>query len=357
MTRPSLPPALVVLLALHGVAGLTACGSQRCAKGSDETTAQGGDGDQGELPIDGKLPLCVVKDIALPGNVSRFDYQDVDLEHRLLIVAHMGDSEVNIIGLDDDSVKKTITGIATARGVLAAPSANRLFASAAATDELVIIDATTLEEKSRVATGAGPDGLAYDPTSRVVAVSAQRAGEVTLLADDGDGERTNVAVGEDTGNVAFHAGKGHFFAAVVNPDQIVEITPDGEVVGRIDVPGCPGAHGLRFHPDGNSAIVACELGATITRVQLDGDHDVITAAASIGPDVLSIDPEFEWVYVAAEGGDPKVFDIGGDGLVELSTEHVGNRAHSVAVDPQTHRVYFPLEDGGDGKPVLRVMAP
>ena len=27
------------------------------------------------------------------------------------------------------------------------------------------------------------------------------------------------------------------------------------------------------------------------------------------------------------------------------------------VDPRTHRVYFPLEDGGGGKPVLRVMAP
>jgi hypothetical protein len=31
-------------------------------------------------------------------------------------------------------------------------------------------------------------------------------------------------------------------------------------------------------------------------------------------------------------------------------------AHSVAVDPATHRVYLPLENV-DGKPVLRILAP
>jgi hypothetical protein len=31
-------------------------------------------------------------------------------------------------------------------------------------------------------------------------------------------------------------------------------------------------------------------------------------------------------------------------------------AHSVAVDPATHLVYFPLENVG-GQPVLRIMAP
>ena len=33
------------------------------------------------------------------------------------------------------------------------------------------------------------------------------------------------------------------------------------------------------------------------------------------------------------------------------------RAHTVAVDPRTHLVYFPLESGASGKPELLIMKP
>ena len=73
--------------------------------------------------------------------------------------------------------------------------------------------------------------------------------------------------------------------------------------------------------------------------------------------VMSVDPDLGWLYVAAESGDLVVFDIGKPGLVDIDHEHPGDNAHSVAVDPATHLVYFPLESGADGTPVLRIMQP
>ncbi len=322
---------------------------QRCGANTDSEEAVDDD--------DRQLPLCLVKDVELTGNVSRFDYQDVDAPNHQLILAHMGDSAVIVFDLDTDQVKATLTDIPTVRGVLAAPSVNRLYATASASDELVIIDATRLEVVKRVSTGTGPDGLAWDGVSHVVAISAQRAGQVTLIADDGEGTRTDVDVGNDTGNVAFHDGRGSFFATVVSPEQLVEISPAGDVLSRIDLPGCAGAHGLRFHPDGKSALVACEVGGALVRVSLEADHAIVSAGTALGPDVLSVDPGFGWIYVAAEGGDLRVFDINGAGLTELVSQNAGGRAHSVAVDPATHKVYLPLEDGGAGKPVLRILSP
>ena len=50
-----------------------------------------------------------------------------------------------------------------------------------------------------------------------------------------------------------------------------------------------------------------------------------------------------------------VFALAADrGVTELGRGFVGPNAHSVAVDPATHRVYFPLADVG-WRPVLRVM--
>ncbi len=351
-----------VALLVAGTALSVGCGCNGAQPCRDSGSANGdGAGNEGEGEGEGDdpkvLPLCIVQDVALPGNASRFDYEDIDAEHRQLVIAHMGDSEVVVVDVDDLSVKGTVPNVGVVRGAIAAPSVNRLFATASSTDELVIIDADAISEIGRVATGGGPDGIAFDPIDHVVAVSAQHAGEVTLFADDGDGARVDVAVGNDTGNTEFHAARGNFFATVTSPDQLVEITPAGEVVDRIDIAGCSGAHGLRFAPDGKSALIACEVNATLARVALDDDeHAVITAGTGFAPDVLSIDPGFGWIYVAAESGDLKIFDLAGGALTEIDSEHPGDSAHSVAVDPTTHRAFFPLENGGDG-PVLRVMKP
>jgi hypothetical protein len=61
------------------------------------------------------------------------------------------------------------------------------------------------------------------------------------------------------------------------------------------------------------------------------------------------------LYVAAESGEVSVFQESGKTLVfkgQMKMPH----AHTVSVDPQTHLVYFPLQNV-DGHPVLRIMIP
>lgn len=61
--------------------------------------------------------------------------------------------------------------------------------------------------------------------------------------------------------------------------------------------------------------------------------------------------------MSAESGDLTVCDIRQPGFVAIDREHPGNNAHTVAVDPATHRLYFPLMAGPKGTPVLRIMRP
>jgi hypothetical protein len=84
---------------------------------------------------------------------------------------------------------------------------------------------------------------------------------------------------------------------------------------------------------------------------------VSIAPTGSGPDVLSIDPGLDWLYVAAESGDLTVFDISQPGVVLVGHEQPGDNAHTVATDPATHRSFFPLPAGSDGMPVMRIMAP
>jgi DNA-binding beta-propeller fold protein YncE len=306
-------------------------------------------------------PLSRVEDVPLPVGSGRFDYADVDPVRKRLVVAHMGADEVLVLDLSNGHLGGRVPGIRSVRGVKVVPGEDLILATAAATDELVRIDARTLAEVGRSRTGRAPDGLDVDPVRRVVAVSDQRDGGISLLADEGRRLGHRLGLGRETGNVAFDPRRGCFWITVVRgsgPDQLVAVTPDAdEVVRRIDLPGCRGAHGLRIHPDGRSAFVACEEGDLLLRVDLEHSRTLAREGVGAGPDVLALDPGLGVLYVAAERGDVHVLDVSGPGFRSLGHQDVGPNAHTVAVDPATHRVYFPLAAGPGGGPALRIMRP
>ena len=70
---------------------------------------------------------------------------------------------------------------------------------------------------------------------------------------------------------------------------------------------------------------------------------------------LAWDPAWRRLYVASESGVVSVFAVQGAVLQRLEELHIPH-AHTVAVDPRTHRVYLPLENLG-GHPVLRILQP
>jgi DNA-binding beta-propeller fold protein YncE len=302
----------------------------------------------------------MVADVPLPGRPVRFDYQDVDSKNKHLFITHMNDASLVVVSTVDGSLLKVLGDIPTPRGVVVAESEQRVFVTSTP-GKLVIIDSVALSELGRVATGSSPDGVAWDPKQRVVGVSDQADGALSLIAEAGAGVRKQVVLGKETGNVAFDAARDVFWITVVasaGPNLLISVDPvTTKLRAKIPLPGCAGAHGLRLHPDGKSALVACEDNSKLGRVELDGAHGLAFAPSGADPDVLAIDSGLGWLYLAAESGDLRVFDLQKPGLVSVGQQHAGAASHSVAVDPATHQVFFPLAIGPHGTPVLRIMRP
>ena len=327
---------------------LWSCGAGRPASAPDAGT--GG----------ASLPLVLVADAPLPGGATRFDYQAIDRGSGHVIIAHMNDGTVVVASLADGSVVKVIPNVPTARGIVVADDVGMFFVTSSP-NQLVEIDNGTLNEVRRVTTGNAPDGVGWDPKDKIVATSDQADGAISLIAGSGAGPRTQVPLGTETGNVVYDAPRGIFWITVVgptSPDRLVGIDPVvANVTTTIPLPGCDGAHGLRIHPNGQSALIACENNDKLARVDLGASHAVSIGATGLGPDVLSIDPGLGWLYVAAESGDLTVFDVNQPGVVLVGHDQPGANSHSVAADPATHRVFFPLMQGPSGTPALRIMKP
>jgi DNA-binding beta-propeller fold protein YncE len=339
---------------------LVACGGGGASGGATPSSSPSAETGPTNGEAAAQLPLVFVADVDLPGKPVRFDYQDVDRARGHLIVAHMNDASVIVADLKDGSVLKVLPNVPTARGVVVANEIARIFVTSSP-DQIVAIDADSLSEVGRITTGRGPDGIAWDPVHRLVATSDQADGAVSIIGEAGNGAREQIALGSATGNVVFDPSRSALWITVVGGapvDQLVRIDPVARTAAKkIDLPGCDEAHGLRIHPDGKSALVACEGNATLLRVDFESGEILGTAKTATGPDVLAIDPGLGWIYVAAESGDLTVFDIAKPGLTQIDRERPGDAAHSVAVDPATHRVFFPLVKGAGGTPVLRIMRP
>ena len=86
-----------------------------------------------------------------------------------------------------------------------------------------------------------------------------------------------------------------------------------------------------------------------------GAGQLVVLPIGSDPDVLAFDPVLGRLYVAAESGVVAVLEERDGSLVQLGW-YRAPKAHSVAVDPATHRVYVPLANVG-GRPILRVLAP
>jgi DNA-binding beta-propeller fold protein YncE len=303
------------------------------------------------------LPLKLVADIQLPGDASRFDYQWVDAVNRRLYISHLGASSLVVFDLDDQKVIHEVPKLPSVHGVVAAPDLHLVFATATAEKTLAIIDDQTFEVKARVPAGEYPNGLAFDPASSRVFVSNNKGPGVAVVDVKTEKTLPSLKIGGGAGNTQLDADSGHILAAVHGAGYLADIDPaKPELAGKITLEGVKTCHGLLVASAQRLAFAVCHGSAPVLAVvDLRDRTELQLLPLPRDIDVLAFDPGINRLYAASETGMVAVFAVAEDRTVaELGRGLLGPNAHSVAVDPSTHRVYFPLANM-KGHPVLRVM--
>jgi DNA-binding beta-propeller fold protein YncE len=310
-------------------------------------------------PQPASLPLLLVADLPLPGGASRFDYQSVDAEHRRLYIAHLGDSSLVAFDLDAQRVLQEVSGLPSVHGVVAAREQHLVLATSTAEKTLAIIDDQTFQVKSRVPAGAYPNGLAYDPVSGRAFISNNTGRGVAVVDVKNSRALPSIDIGGGAGNTQYDAESGHVFAAVHGLPVLVEIDPAvPQIVGRIALHKVSTCHGLLVASEMRLAFAACRGAAPLlVVVDLATRRQTVTLPLPTDIDVLAFDPGLRRLYAASETGTVAVFAVTTDrSVTEMGRGFLSPKAHTVAVDPVSHRVFFPLANL-NGHPVLRVMAP
>lgn len=300
--------------------------------------------------------LQLVREVPLPGPANRFDYQSVDPTSGRIYMNHMNAGRTVVFDADSGRVIAEIGDVPRATGVLALPSHHRVYISAAGSHDVAVVDDRTLRIVRRVGDIRFPDGLAYAPNADKVFVSDESgAADVVIDARTG-AKRSTIALGGEAGNTHYDSVSHCVLVAVQTRNQIVAIDPISErVVQRYDVPGADHPHGFTIDEPDRLAFISCEGNAALIVLDLRTMKPRQRLEVADDPDVLAWDPGLRQLYVASESGVLAAFRLDADTLERIG-EVRAPHAHTVSVDPRTHRVYLPLENVG-GRPLLRVYEP
>jgi DNA-binding beta-propeller fold protein YncE len=298
--------------------------------------------------------LRLLNEYPLPGPANRFDYQSLDPASGRLYMNHMNAGRLVVFDIGAGKLVTEIPGLARATGVLAVPSRHQVFVSAAGAHDVAIINDQTLAVTTRIGGIRFPDGIAYVPGLEKVFVSDESGAADVVIDLRTNAKRSTIALGGEAGNTHYDSVSHCILVAVQSTNQLVAIDPASEkIVARYDLPGSDQPHGFAVDEAGRLAFISCEGNAKLLVVDLRTMKVLATHAVGKGPDVLAWDAGWRRLYVASEGGVLSAFAVDGSVLQPLGA-YQAPHAHTVSVDPKTHRVYLPLEDIG-GQPVLRVL--
>jgi len=308
----------------------------------------------GAMPPEKQEILKLVVDVPLPGPAVRFDYQSFDATDGRLYIAHMNADQLVVFDTRKREVVANLDGFHRVHGVIAVPELGRIFASTTGDHQVSVVDRASLRILARVGDIKYPDGLAYASTVNRVFVSDEHGNADVVIDAARNSVITTIPLGGGAGNTVYDSGADRILVAVHGKNELVTIDPlRAKVTARTLLTSLDDPHGIALDVENRLAFVAGEGNNKLVVVDLKTMQPGPPFPVGKAPDVLAFDSEAKRLFVAAESGHVTVFHEANRTLEPEGDLHIPH-GHTVAVDPKTHLVYFPLEDV-DRKPVLRIM--
>jgi DNA-binding beta-propeller fold protein YncE len=301
--------------------------------------------------------LKQISTIDLPGpKGKRFDYLTVDPSRHLLLSTHLGAGLLYAIDLRTNKVVKTFEDLPGIEGVELAPDVNKAYTSNWKEDKIGVIDLEQMKLIKKLPTESKPDGIAYAAPFHKIYVSDERAKAEAVVDVTKDEITTTLHFASETGNPRYDPVSKRVYLNLQDKNVIAEIDPaTDKEVAEYPVGKCRGNHGMALDSEHRLAFLSCEENDLMTVFRLDTHEPIAYFPQAKGGDVIAFDPGLKRIYVACYEGaisvfqedDPTHFRKLGDVLVQ-------KKVHSLAIDPETHRVYVP-EQEENGVPAAKIV--
>jgi DNA-binding beta-propeller fold protein YncE len=251
---------------------------------------------------------------------------------------------VDVIDLGSEQVVGKITGLKGTHGIAVAPTLGRGFVTSGLLNTVTIFDLRTLQHLGEVQAGNGPDGILYESvTDRVFAFNKKGKSVTVFKAADGE----LVGTIELGGGPEFPVsdGKGNVWVNLEDKSTLVRIDARRlNITGRWPDAPCEGPSSMAIDREHRRLFIGCNnenVGSPMMAVA-DPDLGKIITTVPIGPhvDATAFEPSTGLIFNANNGSVTVIHQDSPDKYSVVETVETQPRANTLALDPETHKIYL-----------------
>lgn len=278
------------------------------------------------------------------GILSALDYLTVS--DRTLFVASIRPGAVYRVPLGAGTLPRAsdvtaLEGVPSAHGVAFDPDSQLGFVSRSGTNAVDVFDPRTMEVLRRIPVDEDVDAILFDPSSKLIYAASGSPGLATLIDPLRQAKVGTLPLGGSPEFVVADPRTGLLYQNLIDMNAVALVDAARRlVVDRWPLTGCKAPTGIALDAARRRLFVACKGNSVLVVVSLDSHR--VTGSIPVGssPDSVAYDPGSKRIYTTGRWGVLSVIQQdGADAYRALEPVRLHLGAHTLAIDPVTHRVY------------------
>lgn len=290
-------------------------------------------------PPQGLLPQAPIEVSAAP---TRFDLMTVDSDRHRLLAAHSQAGTLTVIDLAAGKLEREVP-VGKSSGVAVDPQDGKYFVGT--TEGVAVVDRDTLAKTGFIPTPGPADAMVFDPQGDRLYVGHDDDGELWVIDPRHDAVAGRIALPGAPELMAVDPQLHRLYVNIKPTNEVVAIDPgSGKIVARWSSLPTDSPHGLALDQADRRLFIAGHS-RMVSVFALPAGKPV--AGVDIGPghvDQIAFDAVDRRLY-CPDAGRLVIIGITADADSVLGSVAIPPGAHSVAVDPRTHRVWIAYADG------------
>jgi YVTN family beta-propeller protein len=274
------------------------------------------------------------------GGEGGWDILTIDSAASRLYLSHA--TKVVVVDLNINSVTGEIADTPGVHAFVAVPEVHRGFSSNGKESKSSVVDLTTLKTTSKIETGSNPDAVVYEPRHGEVYIFNHTGNSVTVVNSKTAIVSATIPLGGTPEFAAVDQAAGRVYCNIEDKSEIAVIDADThKVVARWSLSPGEGPSGIALDATHRRLFSGCH---NKMMVMLDTESGKVVGSVPIGSGVdgCAFDDATQFVFASC-----------GDGITTIAREQAPNKltvvqslktergARTIALDPQTHRIYLP----------------
>ncbi|HEV2096803.1 MAG TPA: hypothetical protein VGQ82_09900 [Chthoniobacterales bacterium] len=274
------------------------------------------------------------------GGEGGWDILTVDPDARRLYLSHA--TKVVVVDLKQNAVVGEITDTPGVHGFVVAPALQRGFSSNGKEAKVSVVDLKTFSTISKVGTGENPDALLYESRRGQVYVFNHTGKSATVIDAKTANVVATIPLGGSPEFAVADSTARRIYCNLEDKNEVVVIdTAKHEVAARW--PLAPGEEptGIAFDGAHHRLFVGCH-NKMMAMVDTETGKIAGTVPIGSGVDGCAFDDATQLAFASCgEGTTTVAKEETPQKLTVVQTLNTERGARTMALDPQTHRIYLP----------------